>query len=244
MADRVLDEVLREVAALPPRTVLLVGSFLRDATGQRYITRDVVERVAAAASVPVYGVSETLVGTGIVGGRVVSFEAIGARTAELAALVLRGERPPPTSEGTSAYVFDWRQLRRWRLDGRRLPAGSAVRFRPSSPWQLARHYIAEASTLRAPLRLLVAALLAARGSPAPGRAGPGRARALRGARVRAVRGLRRRARRRGRSADRAGAPTHRGDARGGSGDPGRTGRPWRRRPRRPRVGARGHRTRP
>ena len=158
MADRTLDEVLREVAALPPRTVLLVGSFLRDATGQHYITRDVVARVAAAASVPVYGVSEGLVGTGIVGGRVVSFEAIGVRTAELAALVLRGERPVPTSEGTSAYVFDWRQLRRWRLDRGRLPAGSTVRFQPSSPWQRARHHIIEGAPVRAPRRLVLAAL--------------------------------------------------------------------------------------
>ncbi len=32
-------------------------------------------------------------------------------------------------------MFDWRQLRRWGVDERRLPAGAIVRYRIASPWE-------------------------------------------------------------------------------------------------------------
>ena len=162
LTDRSLDDVVRQVASLPPRTVLLVGAFQRDATGRNFITREAVGRIAAASSVPTYGLAETLVGSGIVGGHVVSFEAMGAKTAELGLRVLRGERPAPTSEGTNVYAFDWRQLARWHLDEGRLPAGSVVRFRAPSAWELYKWYIVAGATLLVLQTLLIAALLAHR----------------------------------------------------------------------------------
>ena len=52
-----------------------------------------------------------------------SFEAHGQVAAELALRVLAGERPAPTDMGTSVPMFDARQIARWGLDARRLPAG-------------------------------------------------------------------------------------------------------------------------
>jgi PAS domain S-box-containing protein len=159
VTDRALEDVLRDVAALPAHTVLLVGAFQRDAAGRNFLTRDAVARIAAAASVPTYALAETLVGTGVVGGRVVSFEAMGVKTAELASQVLQGVHPPPTGEGVNLHAFDWRQLRRWGLDERRLPVGSVVRFRPPSAWELYRWYIVGGGTLVLLQSLLIAALL-------------------------------------------------------------------------------------
>ncbi len=159
LTDRSLEDVLKEVATLPAHTVLLAGAFQRDATGRNFLTRDVVARVAAVASVPTYALAETLIGTGVVGGRVVSFEAMGVKTAELAFQVLQGAHPPPTSEGTSLSVFDWRQLRRWGLDERPLPAGSAIRFRAPSAWELYKWYIVGGATLVVLQSLLIVTLV-------------------------------------------------------------------------------------
>jgi PAS domain S-box-containing protein len=159
LTERTLDDVLAAVAALPAHTVLLVGAFQRDAAGRNFLTGDAVARIAAAASVPTYALADTLVGRGTVGGRVVSFEALGVKTAELAAQVLQGARPPPSGEGTNVHVFDWRQLRRWGLDERRLPVGSVLRFRPPSAWVLYRWYIVGGGTLVALQSALIAALL-------------------------------------------------------------------------------------
>jgi hypothetical protein len=129
------DDLLKEVAAILPRTVILVGAFVRDGAGRDFLTPEATARIADAARVPVYGLTEGAVGSGIVGGHVVSFGAHGQAAAELALRVLAGERPPPTDAGTTVPMFDARQLDRWGLDARRLPPGSVVRFREPSLWE-------------------------------------------------------------------------------------------------------------
>ena len=49
--------------------------------------------VSEASSVPVFGVSDTLVGHGIVGGYVVSFADQGKIAAEIAAQIVQGKAP-------------------------------------------------------------------------------------------------------------------------------------------------------
>jgi signal transduction histidine kinase len=141
LTDLGLEDVLTAVAALPKQTVILVGPFLRDATGRDFVTPEVIGRIAASSTVPTYGVTDNAVGTGAVGGNVVSFEAHGRTAADLALRILAGERPPPTAAGTTVPIVDARQLARWRLDTRRLPAGSVVRFREPSLWEQYRWYV-------------------------------------------------------------------------------------------------------
>ncbi|HWC05479.1 MAG TPA: histidine kinase, partial [Methylomirabilota bacterium] len=135
------EDIRKAVAVLPKQTVVLVGPFLRDATGRDFVSPEAIGRIAASASVPTYGVTDNAVGTGTVGGHVVSFEAHGRIAADLALRVLAGERPPPTAAGTTVPIVDARQLARWRLDTRRLPAGSVVRFREPSLWEQYRWYV-------------------------------------------------------------------------------------------------------
>jgi PAS domain S-box-containing protein len=130
-----VDEVLKRVAALSQGTIVLFGAFTRDATGQNLISAEVVRRVAASSTVPVYGPGEPYIGRGVVGGHVVSFSLQGTQAAELATRVLGGDRPQPVDGATNRYVFDWRQLQRWGFDEARLPAGSEVRFRQPSLWE-------------------------------------------------------------------------------------------------------------
>lgn len=135
LTDLSLDEIVTNVRGLARGTVVLVGVFFRDATGRDFSTPEAVARIAAAASVPVYALTEASVGTGIVGGHVSSFEAHGRVGAELALQMLAGERPQPTNMGTSVPMFDARQIERWGLDVRGLPAKSIVRFRVPSLWE-------------------------------------------------------------------------------------------------------------
>jgi PAS domain S-box-containing protein len=159
LTDHSIEDVLVRVANLPERTIVLAGSFLRDARGRDLIGAEAVRRIASASKVPVYGISETFIGHGIVGGHVASFEAHGTIAGEMVLRVLRGERPPPTDAGTNVFMFDGRQLKRWGLDERRLPPGSVVRFRQPSAWDLYRPYIVGGGVLIALQSLLIAVLL-------------------------------------------------------------------------------------
>ena len=157
--DLPIEALAERLGALPPRTVVLLGPFNRDGAGQDLAPRIAASRFAAASSVPVYTPLESHLGTGVVGGHVVSFEAQGRRQAELAARMLKGERPPPHGDGTNVYRFDARQLRRWSLDAKRLPAGSVVLFDEPSLWQTYRGYLVGGAVLLVLQSWLITGLL-------------------------------------------------------------------------------------
>jgi signal transduction histidine kinase len=141
------ETVLETIAALPSDSVVLAGPFLRDGTGLDFMSDTFTSKMVAASPVPVYGLTDGVIGSGVVGGHVVSFEAHGKVAAGLALRVLAGEHPPSTSEGTTIPMFDERQLVRWRIDRRLLPAGSVVLFHEPSPWERYRRYAIGAGCL-------------------------------------------------------------------------------------------------
>lgn len=91
LVDHSMPEILDEVRALPPRSLVLYQSLRRDRRGSTFVPREAIERPGGAL--------------------------------------------PPPREGRSALVFDWRELRRWNLDERRLPPGSTVLLRGQTFWQ-------------------------------------------------------------------------------------------------------------
>jgi PAS domain S-box-containing protein len=89
-----------------------------------------------------YGASEAQLGLGIVGGRLMSLEALGAGGAEMGLRVLAGEKPEAiTPHGIpSVDMFDWRELKRWGISEKSLPPGSIVKFRVPSFWDQYKWY--------------------------------------------------------------------------------------------------------
>jgi C4-dicarboxylate-specific signal transduction histidine kinase len=79
-----------------------------------------------------------------VGGHVYSVESLGQQTAAIGVRILRGEPPssiPITTASVHTDLFDWRQLDRWHIDERRLPADSQVQYRPFTIWYSYKWYI-------------------------------------------------------------------------------------------------------
>ena len=163
---RSMVEIRRTVASLPRRTVILFTNMFRDAAGETFVPETAVSLIAASADVPVYGLIETIVGGGAVGGKVVHFEAAGKRVGEIARLVLDGAAPASIAievREEGAPIFDWRALKRWGISESRLPAGSIIRFREPSMWEQYRWYIIAALIIFALQALMIAALLLQRG---------------------------------------------------------------------------------
>nr|WP_294521257.1 ATP-binding protein [uncultured Rhodopila sp.] len=92
-------------------------------------------RLAELASVPVFSQWESHLGSGIVGGYMLSHELVGR---SIGALIL-GHAPPP--EGNLRTSYDWRQLERWHLTGASLAADAIIRYRVPSVWVLYRPVI-------------------------------------------------------------------------------------------------------
>ncbi len=165
LTDLPLDTVAARLASLREGTIVFLVAFLSDSTGRSLSSADALERLAETSRAPIYGIGGTLMGHGIVGGRLIDFETQGAKAGELALRLLRGEKLGPAdivTQNTNAYTFDWRQLRRWGLKEDRLPPGSVIRFREPSAWQQYRWPIIGMLALVLIESLLIAALMVQR----------------------------------------------------------------------------------
>ena len=156
------DDVMKTTAALSKDAVVILGPFLRDGTGREFTTPAFLKQMLAVSRVPIYGLTDGVVGAGVVGGYVVSFEAHGKVAAELSTRVLAGEHPAPTTEGTTVPMFDDRQLSRWGINRRLLPEGSVVLFREPSVWERYRLYLIGGLSLIAVQAALIGLLLVQR----------------------------------------------------------------------------------
>ena len=158
-----MDDLLKRVSSLPDRSIVLYLHIFEDGAGKTVIPAQALEMVAAAANAPVYGHVDSYVGRGIVGGRVLSFEAEGRRAAQLGLSILAGQRPEEIARpdvSPNVDMFDWRQLRRWGISEARLPRPSEIRFREPSLWDQYRWQIAGAIALFVVQTALIVALLA------------------------------------------------------------------------------------
>lgn len=130
--DFSFEELYQHAAKLPPDAVILYALVNKDRTGARAIPFDILQKLAARASVPVFTTHDTLLGSGTVGGYLLSAERVGWAIADLIA----GADPTQFSESFfSAYEFDARALARWGIEDTQLPVGSTIQFREVSFWQ-------------------------------------------------------------------------------------------------------------
>ena len=96
-----------------------------------------------ASAVPLYTVIDTQVGAGPIGGYVPDLRATRQQAVERAVRVARGARIAdlPPWQAPAVPMFDARQLRRWGVSERQLPAGAVVRFHEPGFWEQYGGYV-------------------------------------------------------------------------------------------------------
>jgi formate hydrogenlyase transcriptional activator len=162
LTDLSINELQREVSHLPEHTIIFYLAIFQDGAGVAIAPADALAQIAQAANVPIYGISETYLEHGAVGGQMLSYEAQGVRVAEYGMRILRGENPsnlPIINTGTTFGMFNWRQLRRWGINEDKLPPGSIIRNKETSVWENYKWYIIGAIVLIIFQTLLIAGLL-------------------------------------------------------------------------------------
>jgi PAS domain S-box-containing protein len=157
-----LKDLLQKVGQLPPNSAVLYLSVFQDGTGERFVPRDVAEKISLAANAPVYSVYDTMLGYGIVGGYITSFEEMGAEAAKIALRLFEGATPeslPPNAAAASSFRVDWRELQRWGLKEANLPAGTRLQFKEPSLWARYREHVIVAVAIVLLQALLISGLL-------------------------------------------------------------------------------------
>jgi len=159
--DLPVDELIAKVKNLPEHSIVLCPQQNIGVGGRSIPPFEAAALLAQLSNAPVYGIVETWIGGGIVGGQVVSLEATGAELAQISLRILNGARPEdfPVAAAPTAPMFDWRQLRRFNISEDHLPAGSDVRFREFTIWEQYRGRIILAAVIILVQALLILALL-------------------------------------------------------------------------------------
>jgi signal transduction histidine kinase len=130
-----LGALQAEVATLDPSSIVLMLTFTQDATGRRFIPRDAVRAISARSGAPLYGVYDTYIGHGIVGGVVDDSRETGRSIGRSIRMILDGQDPPQIATISPYPAVDWRELNRWGLDRAALPAGTQIKFYEPTVWE-------------------------------------------------------------------------------------------------------------
>jgi signal transduction histidine kinase len=144
LEDFSFGDILKHVAALPPRSAILFATLLSDAAGVAYPDHVVLSKLHAVANAPIFTADDSGFGLGTVGGAWPSTQDMTRYYASIALRILGGEALGGVKLSglvTGPPKFDWREMQRWGISESRLPPGSEIYFRESGAWERYRAQI-------------------------------------------------------------------------------------------------------
>ncbi len=123
------EELQAEVAALGKDTILLYVMCSMDKDGQAYTSMDACEMISASANIPVFTIVSIGMGSGVLGGEVVSQKQMGYMAATMLKqhfagkpfIDFRMKKNPPRQ-----FIFDENVMKRFGIKASKLPEGSEI----------------------------------------------------------------------------------------------------------------------
>jgi signal transduction histidine kinase len=156
------DALLDEASQLPRDSIVMLMPIFDDGLGVERIGSEVASAVARASSAPTYSPMETLLGGGIIGGRMDSLAQQGVKAADLALEVLSGKSPsdfPNETRLPLQYRADARELERWGFSAASLPPGTVVNFQEPGLLEQYGHLVIAAILALAAQTVIIAFIL-------------------------------------------------------------------------------------
>src|SRR5262249_22167098 len=138
------EEIRRRVARLPGDSAVVYALMLVDAEGVPYEQERALEALRRDSHAPIFGLFDSQLGRGIVGGSLYPSQDVSQESARVALRILNGapaDSIPPVFLRSATPVYDWRELTRWKIDEQLLSPGSLVQFRRPSLWQRYHWYM-------------------------------------------------------------------------------------------------------
>jgi C4-dicarboxylate-specific signal transduction histidine kinase len=133
--------LLDQLRTLGPDTIIFTPGYSEDGAGRIMTPFESTKLMAAVASAPIYVPYSTFIGTGVVGGRMATYESMGREAGSLVTALISGAAPEaikvPKFTPTDLRI-DWRQVQRWGIEKRRIPKDATVYFRAPSLWEAYR----------------------------------------------------------------------------------------------------------
>ena len=158
LVDLGLVELRRRLRELPADAVVIYFGYWRDEEGRSYFPSEILQSLCQETKAPVFGMLDTHVGQGTVGGACSDLHAMGKAMGRL--ILASRERPiPPPVTVSPVVILDDRVLERFRVPASRIPEGSKVLFREPRLWDRYRPQLMAGGAVLALQSLLIIALV-------------------------------------------------------------------------------------
>ena len=158
LIDTGLSKLRRRLRELPADSVVIYFGYWKDELGQSYFPSEILQSLCQETKAPVFGMLDSHIGQGTVGGACSDLRAMGAAMGRL--ILVSRERPiPPPVTVSPVVILDDRVLTRFRVPASRIPAGSSVLFREPRVWDRYRPYFVAGGAVVALQSLLIVALV-------------------------------------------------------------------------------------
>jgi diguanylate cyclase (GGDEF)-like protein/PAS domain S-box-containing protein len=132
------SEIEKKLGTLGNDVIILPVSEPRTKSGTVIPYGDFIQRIASISKAPVYGLWDTAMGNGAIGGKLVSNLAQGQTAAELALKIMNGlavADVPAVKSSANRYIFDYQKISAFGISETELPAGSRIINKPFSIYQ-------------------------------------------------------------------------------------------------------------
>lgn len=131
------QELADILSRLPEKTAVLMLLYVKDKNGNPCTTVEVMSAVAPYTNAPIFGFYDTILGYGIVGGRLTSAESYGKAIAVATLKLLDGKDMNKLINVPAEIrdMYDWRQIERWNVPVKNIPANSIIRYKTLSYWE-------------------------------------------------------------------------------------------------------------
>mgnify|MGYP000273458843 CR=1 FL=1 len=145
LLDKTIEEIEARVAQLPKDSLVFILSHPINLRLADYVAADeFTRRLTVASRVPVYVSWDNFIGSGAMGGSVITGEDQGHAAAELALKILSGipaEELPVILESPTSNIFDYRTMQRFGISQEQIPSSSIILHKPDSLYILYKRYV-------------------------------------------------------------------------------------------------------
>ena len=125
-----MDSILNEASKISRESIIILPTITLDASNVSYTTMEATRLVSSKTSAPIFVLLDTPFDDGAFGGYVLSFKNVGIEAGNAAIKILNGESANSirvNKSNLNQYVFDWRQLKRFKLENSsKIPPGSVI----------------------------------------------------------------------------------------------------------------------
>ena len=144
VTDRTIDEITEFVGTLTKSDSILMTAYYTDINGNNINFEDMIEKVSRSTPAAVFSLYEFALGTGALGGNLLSGQLMGERTGELAVEVLKGVKAdslPLVRDGIHISAIDYEAAEKFDIKLNNLSNDIAIINKPTSFYELYKSYI-------------------------------------------------------------------------------------------------------